>query len=307
MIYFKRKNLYNYFMEENIFDIIEDDMDFGDYPAVLEKIEIYLEKHPDDLTVLKLEAKVLLYDKQYEESRSLCDELLENRPKDIELLLIKAKTYFEEASYSECISISQEILKIKPESVAAKELIEDCNWEINKPLAIKFFTTPVKNSCVIFGVVFLALLFFAYLIPSKEIVTCDSNYSCTIKKEYLNSFETKKEIKISQNSTFSYKAIYVPIFTKERHERYHFNKKDNYILLTYIDKHRLFRLYKDCYSNKEDLEYSASNIQKDFQKYLKNPQNGFQISSFTNIIFLYIFVAIVLFSVFYFYFKTKRF
>ncbi len=279
-------------MDCRIFELVNDDLEKENFSSALEKIDDFLKTNPNDLNALKIKAEVLLRNEQHDLSISLCNELIKKYPNDVEILNIKAMAYFYNSKYIECLEILDEILKIDPKNVDARGL-KKITKLLNEPdKTTKGIDFISKNK---FAIIVFVILFLIYIHPTNETMVCDSNYSCTVEKEFINTFKDKKEIKLSKNSTFTYKTYYIP----SKHS-------GSYNMYVYFDNKNPFIMYFDSSKDRNRLEERFLRKQADFYKYQTNPKNGFEIESYADNFVCYIWLGIFLVVAFLVFFDSFR-
>ena len=267
-------------MDYRIFELVNDDLEKENFSSALEKIEDFLKTNPDDLNALKMKAEVLLRNEQHDLSISFCNELIKKYPNDTEILNIKAMAYFYDSKYNECSEIINEILKIDPKNVEARGLEKMTKLLNETDKTTKSFDFISKNK---FSIIFFILLFLIYFHPTKETMVCDSSYSCTVKREFIDTFKDKKEIKLSKNSTLTSKTYYIP----SKHG-------GSYNIYAFFDSKNPFIMYFDTSKSESRIEEHFVRKQLEFYNYLKNPSSGFEISSYAESFVCYIWLGIFL-------------
>ena len=147
------------------------------------------------------------------------------------------------------------------------------------------------------------LVTFAYFHPINETMSCDSNYLCKIEHNYFNLFKKTSSFKLFPNSTISNIEKPRP-FSKIASSRMYLIY-DNNAPFIYYYKEEGYQKYYDYLFNLE---------KERFEQYIKNPVNGYIVSSSANkdslimFLVLFIFVLLPLFIKFYLdnYFEKKK-
>lgn len=149
----------------------------------------------------------------------------------------------------------------------------------------------ISNSFVKFGFCLVIIILFVYLHPSKEYITCDINYSCTIRQEYLKVFRIEKDFNLSINANIETNIYNIPFWFMSA------DISDNYyIKINFIDKDiriKPFVYYIDIQKSEDLANDYAKNLSSDFNQYIKNPQKGFKIESKASSIYSGLLISLV--------------
>ena len=146
------------------------------------------------------------------------------------------------------------------------------------------------------------LVTFTYFHPTYETMNCDSNYSCKIEHNYFNLFKQTSSFKLFPNSTIS--NIEKPGIGRIATSRMYLIYDNNAPFIYYYKEEGYYKYYNYLF-----------NLEKErFEQYIKNPVNGYIVSSSANkdslimFLVLFIFVILPLFIKFYLdnYFENKK-
>ena len=184
----------------------------------------------------------------------------------------------------------------------AKDLKNILKSYIKKSFLEKINENDFLNSkyfFILLGIIIFSI--YIYYSPSKEFISCNSNYECSYEREYFGIFKIQKQYLISKNS-------YMEVKTKNVYRSgYLAGLRDyhSYPVIINIGGEEIspFVYYYKSSSDEEDAYNSLNNEIEKFKNYMINPSNTYKINMNTNPIIFIIFFSIFLFLYIAFYIK----
>jgi len=155
----------------------------------------------------------------------------------------------------------------------------------------------IKTFFTIIGLfISLTVVLTSYFCPFNEALSCDQNYNCTVKQEFIFNIKKEKEFKVNANSIVNIEQK-SPFLASSRTARtyyiypvYYTNEKRIVPFIGFIDKSTLSY-------NKEELNEKYDYINSEFQLYLKNPSNRYYIQTDSNDYFVIILILVYLIGI----------
>lgn len=234
-----------------------------------------------------INSKIILLntDNKHNESLNLCLDILNKRQDDSIILFYKEKILTEQqanVSSLQAVTLSDRILNL------LEQLLDFLIWlqificKIIIPLLL-FVEKYLTQIVVILMICFFIMV--VYFHPTKETMYCNSNYSCTIEHEFLNTIKIKNSITLNANSTISEEVF------NASGGLYKIRVRDKYKSKIYIDNYNPFIMYYNISVPRVYSEFNKNKnfyiVESEFKNYLQNPNNNFEISSDANSIYSY--------------------
>lgn len=128
-----------------------------------------------------------------------------------------------------------------------------------------------------FVILLLILLLIFYFHPTKEVMTCDKNYQCSVEHEFINFIKFKNTFKLNHSSMIYMKRVIHGYRHRYRTINVEFDNIKPFIV--------------DFYDN----DFNDYEVRNDFYKYRDNPERTYFLEGFANSVELYLWVLVFIF------------